>query len=105
MTVRPCLTCGRGFTVVGGASRCDPCRRAKVRERARERGAGWTRDSAEWRALSLAIRERDGFICYLCGRYAGTTDHVVPRAAGGSDDPSNLRACCLRCNSAKRDRV
>lgn len=31
-----------------------------------------------------------------------TWDHVVPKSAGGSDDPSNAAAACLRCNVAKR---
>jgi 5-methylcytosine-specific restriction endonuclease McrA len=33
-----------------------------------------------------------------------TADHIVAKANGGTDDPSNLRVLCLRCNSAKRDR-
>ena len=35
-------------------------------------------------------------------------DHVVPRALGGTDDPSNLCAACYRCNEyrgAKTDDI
>jgi hypothetical protein len=28
-------------------------------------------------------------------------DHVIPVALGGSDDPSNLTACCRDCNAGK----
>lgn len=30
-----------------------------------------------------------------------TIDHLVPRAAGGTDDPDNLVPACTRCNYAK----
>jgi 5-methylcytosine-specific restriction endonuclease McrA len=29
-----------------------------------------------------------------CGERATTVDHITPRAEGGTDDPSNLRALC-----------
>src|SRR5687767_307730 len=32
-----------------------------------------------------------------------TLDHIVPRAHGGSNDPSNLVVCCLSCNSSLKD--
>lgn len=34
-----------------------------------------------------------------------TADHIIPRAAGGTDDPSNVAVLCGPCNSAKRDRL
>lgn len=62
----------------------------------------------------VMCREQFGRCCY-CGepvlmdtesrldpRY-GTTDHVVPRAAGGSDRESNKVLACYRCNSLKGD--
>lgn len=45
-----------------------------------------------------------GTICHLCGRNgAKTADHIVPRAAGGSDALSNLRPAHLLCNALRRD--
>ena len=32
---------------------------------------------------------------------AAQVDHVVPKAKGGADDPSNLRAICRPCHDAK----
>jgi hypothetical protein len=51
------------------------------------------------------VLARDGFACRYCGRKAPEVtlhvDHVVPRAKGGSDDPSNLVAACSACNQGK----
>lgn len=45
-----------------------------------------------------------GTRCHLCGAYGATTaDHLVPRAAGGSDDLDNLRPAHQSCNSARQD--
>jgi 5-methylcytosine-specific restriction protein A len=65
-----------------------------------ERGYG-----NEWMLLSRSVIQRDGGICYLCGLPgADTADHVVPKADGGPDDPSNLAAAHRSCNSAKGKR-
>lgn len=32
-------------------------------------------------------------------------DHIIPRAKGGTNDPSNLCVCCASCNQAKRTSV
>ncbi|KNX39496.1 hypothetical protein VV01_14570 [Luteipulveratus halotolerans] len=63
-----------------------------------------------------AIFERDAFRCYLCGTdtskatspfdpRSATVDHVVPLSRGGEHTLTNLRCCCLHCNSSKRDVV
>lgn len=39
--------------------------------------------------------------CVYCGDPATTTDHLTPRAYGGTDDPSNLVPACGPCNSRK----
>lgn len=64
--------------------------------------------------IRRAVVERDGHVCYLCGRRVYTDgrakrwprrrltlDHVVPYSRGGSDSYENLRVCCLSCNSIK----
>jgi len=53
-----------------------------------------------WRRLRAAAFARWGRACWRCGAYATTVDHVIPVVLGGSHDPSNLRACCPRCNSS-----
>lgn len=52
------------------------------------------------------VLRRDGHRCRYCGAAAAdgarlTLDHVTPSALGGSDDPSNLVAACVDCNSGK----
>ena len=55
--------------------------------------------------LRYEILRRDNHTCQYCGRRAPevklTVDHVVPKALGGSDDPSNLLTACSECNSGK----
>jgi 5-methylcytosine-specific restriction protein A len=36
--------------------------------------------------------------CRLCRAPANHVDHIRPRARGGTDDRSNLRALCARCH-------
>jgi hypothetical protein len=67
------------------------------------------------RAISKEVRayvlDRNGFTCQMCGAVAGephpydpakTTrlhiGHIIDKSAGGTDDPSNLRAICSVCN-------
>lgn len=51
------------------------------------------------------VLRRDGFACRYCGGAAPdvrlTVDHVMPVALGGNDEPSNLVAACVDCNSGK----
>jgi hypothetical protein len=61
-----------------------------------EQGYGWA-----WQQRRLRILQRDGYICHWCGGRARSVDHVVPKIEGGSDDPANLVASCVPCNSAR----
>lgn len=49
------------------------------------------------------VLRRDNFTCRYCRSTDGalTVDHVTPVALGGSDEPSNLAACCKDCNAGK----
>ncbi len=55
--------------------------------------------------LRYEILRRDNHTCRYCGGVAPNVelrvDHVIPRALGGSDEPSNLIAACHDCNSGK----
>ena len=59
-------------------------------------------------SLRFEVLKRAGNRCELCGASSRTTqidaDHIVPRAKGGSNDPTNLQALCRTCNAQKRDR-
>lgn len=59
-----------------------------------------------WRRLRVYVLERDNYVCRWCGKGgANTVDHIVPRARGGGDEPSNLAAAHKRCNEAKGARA
>ncbi|MBE2200374.1 MAG: HNH endonuclease [Anaerolinea sp.] len=58
----------------------------------------------EIRAL---VRRRADYRCEYCqtderlSGIAGEIDHVIPRIAGGTDEPDNLCLACSSCNSHK----
>jgi hypothetical protein len=57
------------------------------------------------RRLRFQILRRDNHACRYCGASAPDVmlevDHVVPRALGGRDEPSNLVAACDDCNGGE----
>ena len=61
---------------------------------------------AAWDRLRVPILKRDSYLCQPClraGRIraANIVDHIVPKAQGGSDDPTNLEAICANCHRLK----
>ena len=63
--------------------------------------------------ISAGVRfdalSRDRFICQYCGaRGTGVlleVDHVTPVSKGGTNDLSNLRTACYKCNAGKSDKL
>jgi hypothetical protein len=49
----------------------------------------------------VAILSYNNFNCVYCGLEATTIDHIVPQSRGGTDDLTNLVACCNKCNCSK----
>lgn len=49
------------------------------------------------------VLRRDDYTCRYCRSKDNplTIDHVVPVSLGGTDEPSNLVASCMDCNSGK----
>ncbi len=95
---KPCSVCGvkylphsphdRGCSEHSGRANRSPSTQAQDREYARNR------------KVVLA----DDPFCRWCGSpHATTVDHVVAVANGGTNDISNLVACCARCNASKKD--
>lgn len=86
-------------------------------DEAAERRRAWDRDrkraqrslrlsESEWLPLVASILKRDGHKCTYCGSTEKlTADHVVPLTRGGTNDESNLTACCIPCNSKKGNKL
>lgn len=68
-----------------------------------------------WRKLRLEVLQRDGWTCAACGAWLeedhvdpahrASVDHIVAKANGGRDEPSNLQAMDVRCNGIKSDKA
>jgi hypothetical protein len=64
-------------------------------------------------SLSVRVRfevfKRDRFTCSYCGKTPPDVllqvDHITPRAAGGTDDITNLTTSCQECNLGKGARL
>ncbi len=63
----------------------------------------------DWRRIRESIRRRDKFRCVECERPCdrGEADihHLLPRTAGGSDEPSNLVTLCDGCHAAHHPKL
>ncbi len=56
-----------------------------------------------WRRIRAAVLDRDGHRCQVCGSTQELeVHHVLPVAAGGTDDPSNLQTVCFDCHPRGR---
>lgn len=90
--------------------------RMRYEQKHGEKPPGYAAWRSDWipRAARLAIYERDGFTCQLCGEpidrmahpnsnEAASLDHIIPRKYGGIDDPSNLQTSHRLCNILKSD--
>ena len=74
-------------------------------------------DTRRWipAKVRIDVYERDAWTCGICeervdrdlvgskSEWRPSLDHVIPRAKGGSDDPSNLRLAHMWCNAARND--
>lgn len=113
MPLVSCLGCGRYVEKAAlKAGRCPACASSTKAEKNRR-----LRGSSEYQraraALVAAHLERHGRWCpgferaphVLTARQKLTVDHIVPLAAGGTHDRSNLRVLCDRCNGRKAARL
>jgi 5-methylcytosine-specific restriction endonuclease McrA len=55
---------------------------------------------AGWASLRKRVFARDGHVCWRCGGFGNSIDHIRPVALGGSHDLQNLRVACSKCNSS-----
>jgi 5-methylcytosine-specific restriction protein A len=108
---RPCLDCG---TLTRNPSRCDEHQAAWEQRRDRARGTSTQRGyGTAWRrTAAAAVAEHRAIHGDWCPGWNVpaheasdlTADHIVSKARGGSDEPSNVQVLCRPCNARKRDR-
>lgn len=59
--------------------------------------------------IRFEVFKRDRFTCRYCGQTPPQVllelDHVIPQAAGGSDEIANLVTSCQECNRGKSDKL
>ena len=67
-------------------------------------GASGSHTFGQW----LELKAEYGSMCPYCQvaepEIRLTQDHIVPLAAGGSDDIDNIQPLCVSCNASKGDR-
>jgi hypothetical protein len=56
-------------------------------------------------AITATVLAEQGRICWICGGVATSADHVIARSVGGGDEATNLRPCCVPCNSRRYHRA
>lgn len=98
---KACLDCGEPSPY----PRCPNCQAEADRRTSARRGSAHARGyTAAWRTLCNRVR-REEPACAVCGTTVDlTTDHVIPKVAGGTDDRDNLTTLCRRHNGAKAGR-
>lgn len=88
-----------GFSVKKGGRKDSTHKRI---DRMKKAYSNWPRN---YRYYKKMLVERDGLYCHYCDRLMtyneAQVDHVVAKARGGSDSPTNLVLACARCNNLK----
>jgi 5-methylcytosine-specific restriction protein A len=109
---KPCSQPGCPALVAGGGNRCEKhAKKAWTRSpysdckvTTTERGYGW-----QWQKKRKLVLNEQPFciIAKICveryghARPSDCVDHIIPIAAGGTDDYDNLRGSCTDCNEDK----
>lgn len=123
MLLKSCNRCGTLISY--GGVYCSVCvpivereREARRRERGLESNRRYnkTRDpkygrfynSTEWRVLSRARLQGDGYRCVKCGKIASEVDHIkaiqTPEGWELRLDYDNLQSLCIACHNEKHER-
>lgn len=53
--------------------------------------------------LRQEILEKSNFVCFYCGQYGDTIDHLLPKSKGGLTTLKNCVCACRKCNQLKRN--
>ena len=100
-TWKACLGCG----LPGPGPRCPDCQaEADTRTTARRGGAHARGYTGQWGRRAAQVR-REEPACSVCDTTEDlTVDHILAKAAGGTDHRDNLTTMCRAHNSSKGHR-
>lgn len=99
---RPCNEPGCGTLVTKGY--CPEHRRSPDKRCDLKRPNAYRRGyTKRWARLRKMVLARDGYLCSMhgCHRMATEVDHIIPKAARGTDLLENLQSLCKSCHSKK----
>ena len=97
---RPCAAPGCPALISSG-SYCEAHAKQRRQRQPDERPSAAARGyDRKWRRIRAQFLKKHPE-CVECGQPATDVDHIVPRAAGGSDQWSNLQPLCHACHSRK----
>lgn len=106
----PCSVPGCPSKAAKGG-RCAAHAASHLRQQDQRRGSRHERGyGSEWQKVRADVLKRDKGTCWYCGGKANSVDHIVPKSLASPDDrsiddPSNLVAACVSCNSRKGNRL
>jgi 5-methylcytosine-specific restriction enzyme A len=108
VTAVPCIGCHH-ITTRPMQGRCPRCWAIRQAERDKRRGAPAQRGyDAEYTRNRIKVIGKQPWCsgCWTRGTDDNplSADHIRPLSKGGSNDVSNLRVLCLRCNSKRGNR-
>src|SRR6516164_5279936 len=65
--------------------------------------------SSDWATIRETVLRRDNYKCRECGKPCRSAEadvhHLLPRSAGGTDEPSNLVTLCDGCHAAHHPKL
>src|SRR5262249_3502421 len=61
--------------------------------------------SPDWGNIRKGVLHRDNYRCVECGATEADVHHLLPRSAGGTDEPSNLVTLCDGCHAAHHPKL
>jgi 5-methylcytosine-specific restriction enzyme A len=96
MARRRCLDCGQLTD-----ARCLTCHPPRPAPTGQPRAPGWKRYDATYRLARAHVLAAHPWCTWCATTTDLTVDHVIAKANGGTDDPSNLQVLCRSCNSQK----
>lgn len=96
--LKACIECGD----LAEGTRCKDCQAERDQRLNQRRGGAHVRGyTRQWQRTAAKVKRRQP-ACAVCGATTDlTVDHVVPKAAGGTDDEDNLQTLCRSHNGAK----